>query len=59
MALFASWNIKADDVQNYHPILMGPFIAYTKRIAPNNVLLSNLRRQAYSSRISKVPFSCS
>jgi hypothetical protein len=59
MALFALLNIKAEDVHNYHPILMGPVSAYTNRIAPNNMLLSNLRRQAYSSRISKVPFSCS
>lgn len=57
--LFAFLNIKADDVHNYHLVLMGPVSAYANRIAPNNVLLSNLRRQAYSSRISKVPFSCS
>ena len=38
---------------------MGPVSANTNRIASNNALLSNLRRQAYSSRISKVQFSCS
>jgi hypothetical protein len=59
MALFAFLNITADDVHNYHLILMGPVKVYTNRIASNDVLLSNLRWQAYSSRISKVPFSCS
>jgi hypothetical protein len=59
MTLFDFLNIKADDVHNYHPILMGPVSAYTDGTAPSNVLLLNLRRQAYSSRISKVPFSCS
>jgi hypothetical protein len=59
MALFALLNIKADYVHNYHPIVMSPVSVYINWIASNNVLLSNLRRQACSSRISKVQFSCS
>jgi hypothetical protein len=46
-------------LHNYHLIIIGPVTAYTNRMAPNNALLSNLRWQVYSSRISKVPLSCS